>query len=102
MPAHVEERAYRTVRLPYDEHRIFGHVGRDVIARIRELTLVSEKQLRPREDAFEFEFVDVGIGVDAGIDEAALGVDECGDGGGVHAQPNTPTDMPVINSGIGA
>ena len=78
MPADVEERADGAIGLADHDHRIFSHVGRDEIAGLGNLRLVTEEQPAAREDALELELVDRRVGVDARVDRPVDGIDETG------------------------
>ena len=71
MKAAMEPSRWRTTR-----NGIFGHVGREEIARLGNLALVAKKQPGTAEDALEFEVVNRLIVIDARVQVAFVEVDQ--------------------------
>lgn len=59
----IEKGFDAAVFLSHDHHRILAHVGIEKVTRLRDLTFVSEKQPAASEDAFQFQLVNVRVGI---------------------------------------
>src|SRR5215813_3678998 len=79
MAAHVEEGVNLAVRVAHDQDRVLPYVGREEVARLRDLALVAEEEPAASEDPLELLLVDLSLDEDATADQSVLGIDEIPD-----------------------
>src|ERR1051326_1271846 len=74
--ADIEKSAHDSVGAPYDEHRVFTHIGREEIAGLRDLAVVAQIKPAAREDALQLLLIDLRLDKDAPADLPAGEIDE--------------------------
>src|SRR5262249_23260643 len=79
MAAHVEEGVDLAVRVAHDQDRGLPHVGREEVARLRDLALVAEGEPAASEEPLELLPGDLSLDEDATADHSVLGIDEISD-----------------------
>lgn len=72
----VEKGAEPTVRVPAEDHRVLPHVGADEIAGVGDLTLMTEIEPAPGEDALLLELVNPVVGEHPPVHESVFEVNE--------------------------
>ena len=76
VPADIEEGAHRAVGVAHHQHRVLAHIGREKIARQRDLAVVAQKQPTAGEDLFQLLLVDLRFDEDAPADQPLVGIDQ--------------------------
>ena len=76
MPANIQEGADHPAGVADDQHRIFAHVGREEIARLRDLAVVAQKEPAAGEDALQLLLIDLRLDKDAAADMPGAEIDQ--------------------------
>jgi len=76
----VQEDFDAAVLLPHHDHRVFAHVGVQVVPGLGDVGFMPEQQPGARKDALEFNLVELLVCVDARVDQALVLINQGADG----------------------
>src|SRR5262249_5394223 len=77
-PPTIEKGPPPTAAVAHHQHRVFAHIRREEIARLRDLALVAQKKPAARKNPVQFLFVNLPFDENAATDQTAIGIDETG------------------------